>query len=384
MRQILAADLWPMLTTEDGTTRLNRFQRVLAPKVDRLIESIVLYDRVVIPTQDFLLIPGLINSIGEAAVRDLLASGGVEFLRAKGSVVFAGRDGAVTIAIYDRNGVPKEFAKDLDQLLAWIARDCTGTNDPASFEELLTKATVEVDLADFNEVFRGDSEEDAADPVIQELFGLPASAPADYDVPSNKHILYGGPDLPGEYPVVESYLRLVQTNLEAALAAKRDCEDVSTATDLDQVLIERFARKAPHEVADRLYELADIPDYGGAVRSGVIDLKEILRLRESADGTEFRSWFHKSLESGADIAKAYVDLLRTVDGMDSAKGRILRILGLTAASTAAGTISAGPVGAAAGAAVGAAGGILDAFALPRIRRGGSAKLFLEKLASLKA
>ena len=56
---------------------------------------------------------------------------------------------------------------------------------------------------------------------VRELFNLPNVNPKNLPAKENTLTLYGGPGVGDENPVVTSYLGLVQTNVEAALAARR-------------------------------------------------------------------------------------------------------------------------------------------------------------------
>lgn len=377
VKKLLAADLWPMLTSEHGTVRLKRVQDHLIHPLDRLIESLVLYDEVTIPTQDFIIVPALINALGELAVRQLFESGSLRFLRIKKMFAYTSGSGASVISITKPSGEPLPFAQELDEVLKWIAKDCIGTSEPDSFCSLLTGMTSEIDAEDFTDIIRKDSEADVLESEhIREMFNLPHTHPREFLAEPNKVIMYGGQHLPKENAVVQSYLQLVQSNVELAMAERLNCDDISSATGLDAILGEKYLRTGNSDAASELFNLSDIPNFSPLVRTGELPMHKLIALRNSSDGEEFRKWFHKNLSNGESISKAYVDLIKEISPVDSVPGKLLRVLAWTGLSAGAGSL-AGPVGTVAGAGVGVVGGLFDSFVMNKIRLGGSAKLFLE-------
>lgn len=383
MKKLIAGNLWPMLTTEPGQVRLQRLQNDLVAPLDRLIECLILYDEVVLPTQDMIIIPALVNVMGEENVRQLMDSGALKLLRVKRGFAFWPRKGAAVIDYTSPDGKKLPEGQDLNQLLEWVAQDCIGTNNPSSFLTSLMSITSEVNAEEFNDVIRGETEADVINSAkVRDLFGLPDVHPKDLPIAGNTITLYGGPEATGNDPLIKSYLSLVQTNVEAALAIRAECDDVFSATGLDAVLSEKFARAGHVDASNQVQLLSNIPDFAPLVRGGEVPLQKLIKLRNSKHGEEFRVWFHEALDGGEDISKAYVDLITQVHPTDTIPGKLTRIAVWTAASTAAGTVAAGPVGTAAGAIVGAVGGVFDSFVMQKIRRGGSAKVFVEKMSKM--
>jgi len=381
MKKLFAGDLWPMLTTESGNARLSRLEARLAVPLDTLIESLVLYDEVVIPTQDFIIIPALTRALGEQVLRELLESHAIKFLRVKKGIVFSTGDGAGVYEVRRKDGQLYPFAADLDWVIRWASQDFARAKDAPSLITAVQKVTSEVDADELVSVIRAESEDDVlGSEAIRELFSLPNGHPRDYPGKPRQMHLYGGPQLPSEYKEIDSFLRLVQSNVELHLAGRMECDDVASATDLDTILEGKFARSGHSEVVSHLFEIANVPDFAPLVRTGQMPVKQLLKLRDSKNGKEFRGWFHENLRDvdAKTISKAYVDLIQEIPAVDSIPGRLLRVLGWTSASAAAGSV-AGPVGTVAGAVVGGVGSLLDSFVLSKLRLGGSPKVFLDKL-----
>src|SRR5438105_2130192 len=87
--QILACDLWVMFTYAGGDERLSGFLERSTPAFKHLAESMILYESVTVPTQDFLTLSALISRLGERPVIDLLESGTLRFLRLNGGLAYA-------------------------------------------------------------------------------------------------------------------------------------------------------------------------------------------------------------------------------------------------------------------------------------------------------
>ena len=382
VKKLLAGNLWPMLTTEPGVVRLERLVSGLTGPLDSLIESLVLYDEVVLPTQDMIIIPALVRTLGLSNVRHLLDSGALKFVRIRRLFGYTPGTGASVLEIRDPDGRPTRDSQPLDELLYWIATECVGETEPMLFLDSLVHVTSEIDAQEFTTVIREESETDAkTSALVRELYGIPDVDPKRLPIAKDTVAFYSGPDLEGENAAVQGYLRLVQTNVEASLSTRFGCDDVYSATRLDALLDEKFARAGHDEASSKIMLLAEIPDYAGLVRTHAVSLGDILKLRNSNDGEAFRRWFHEAVESGEDISKAYVDLITRLGPMDGVSGKLTRVALWTAASSAAGT-AAGPAGTALGAAVGLAGGLFDSFVMNKVRLGGSAKVFTEKLSKL--
>ena len=382
MKKLFAGDLWPMLTTESGIKRMTRFESHLTVPLETLIESLVLYDEIVIPTQDFLIIPVLLRAIGENPFRDLLERGAIKFLRMKKGIAFFAGVGARSYYIKKKNGEMLPFAADLDDA---IRRACTGAPgnaaDPAGLIRTLSSITSEILADELQPVFQTESENDVlGSEEIREFFSLPNVHPREYPGKPNMVDFCGGPGVSSEKREINAYLRLVQSNVEVSLADRAGCDDIASATDLDITMAGKFARSGQSDVVSNLLEIADIPNFAPLVRTGQIPMEHLLKLRESKDGKAFRDWFHGNLRTAdlKTVSKEYINLIKKIPAVDRIPSRLMRILGWTAVSAAVGTL-AGPIGTAAGAVIGVGGGLLDSFVLSRLRLGGSPKVFLDKL-----
>src|SRR5215510_11932660 len=92
---LLAANLWSVYNFGNPNDRYDKFLARGRPAFKSLIESILLYDKVVIPTQDFLSLAILVGVLGERAILDMLESDRIKFLRLKGALTYVGNGGGI-------------------------------------------------------------------------------------------------------------------------------------------------------------------------------------------------------------------------------------------------------------------------------------------------
>lgn len=366
-----------MLTTESGNARLARFTSTMTPALHALIENLILYEELVVPTQDFLIIPALHRALGEPSLRALLESRAIRFCRMKGMIAFSPTAGLFPGAINRSDGQTYPFAADIDWTVAWACNDFARATDPDPLVSAIHSVTTEVESTMVVSSISSEVTADLIDSAeLRNCFGLPADWRRP-ELPGNTVHLYGGPTIPSAHPEIDAVLAAAQCNAEIDLANRAKCNDIASATPLDAVLRAKTRREGRHEIGAALLDVADLPNFAPLVLDGRFPLSDLLKLRESRDAKEFRRFFHDNFDSPdtKDITDAYYALLRDVRDLDSTAGRILRALFWTGASTAAGLTAGGALGAA----VGVAGSLVDSFLVSKIRLSGSPKLFLDRL-----
>jgi hypothetical protein len=133
----------------------------------------------------------------------------------------------------------------------------------------------------------------------------------------------------------------------------------------------------PVENYAKLIELGDLPDIGELVLRHKPILADVLKLRNSRSGREFRTWFHQNCRSDPRVTtKEYISLLRTVPSIQSSTAKTLRFF--TQVGVSAATMPFAPV---VGLVAGATAGAIDTYLTERIFKGVNPKVFLEKLSA---
>ena len=156
LRQLLAADMWPIAMFEIPKKRIDRFNDQARPAYKRLVEGLLLYDKVVIPTQDFLALTSLVSVLGERSVIDLFDAGAVRFVRFKGTLAYVGNGGGIKFCemFNDENRrTPQPFCAPLEDAVDFALSGLAEKPKDRTLANLIVDATTEVNL---QSVERGD------------------------------------------------------------------------------------------------------------------------------------------------------------------------------------------------------------------------------------
>lgn len=377
-KQILATNMWAVYNFDDPNVRYQRFLSRGRPIFKSFIENVLLYDKVIVPTQDFMSLTLLLGVLGERTLLELLSTNSLKFLRVNGAFCYIGNGGGIkTYNISASNGSLKPFCAPIDEAISWALGGLKEKHkDPALLKAVLD-VTTEVKASLFMEEVRHETYMDVLNSnYLRNIFAI-RNRNMDHLVgvgPKSVRI-YGGPDVDSRKgDEIDTVLLLAATNLEFRLMDEAKCEDLATSNPVGHVLkakAERcFREQTAVEAFTILREIVDVPDIGHGVLENQVDIKNLLRIKQSRDGEEFRKWFHSHCRGDAKyIAKEYIELLKQLPRIHSLPMRVLRFI-----STA--IIGAIPC---AGALLGPVAGVVDSFFLEQWLRGSSPKFFIENL-----
>jgi hypothetical protein len=380
-RRILAGDLWAVFNFGDPKERYRRFLRHHRASFQHLVDSVLLYDSVEVPTQDFLVIAVLLRQLGERAVVDLLSSGSLRFIHMRGSLGYSGRRGLSHFWI----DVPPDVEKPNpysppDEALGIVLAHLRGRPKGHNFQRLVLEATTEVNAeAALEEVRRETIADLRRSPELRKYCGLREGKLDPLPgLPPNQVRIYGGVDS-DEWSgdATDLVLALAAANTELWLAEHSDCMDASTASPIGQVLKSKVVASTDESDAlggfATLCEIAGVPDLAEGVLAWRVPMSGLLRLKGSRDGEQFRTWFHENCRTDAKaIAREYARLIQDIPMVERLPARVVRFLAVTAFCIIA---SDNPL-------VGAAVGAADSFFVARWLRGHSPKFFVDKLRKL--
>jgi hypothetical protein len=343
-------------------------------RLRQLIENVLLYDQVVVPTGNFLSIRFLSQAFGMETLAVLMDEEILKFNRLIGEVVYAGAGTGLTVIKVD---VPASRKNNAPVSPAWWP---TGVAATAILAELpgvtslrakqvaakFVHATKDIDLDSLRTALRNRTISTAHSPTIDSKLRVEGSDLDNLGIrPNQIKILEGlGSDI--ERDDVGKALLIARTELEILAKERSGCDDLSTLSPIGKIL----AAKTNEQTAlERLYQISEVPDLGTAVMNGAVSIKQIIDLRSSRNWQEFAKWFHESCASEPDrVGREYVRLLKATAPLDSTFFKIVRLLLPLAVSV---------FSPAASIAVTAA----DSFVVPKIRSP-SAKYFVEELEQL--
>lgn len=381
--RLLAADMWSIFNFGEPNERYQKFIKRGRPAFKQLIENILMYREVVIPTQDFLNLALLVGVLGEHSVIDLLETRSMRFLRLKGSIGYVGNGHG--IQAYEINhpgevGEPLAFCGPVDCAVAWALGGLKDKPRDPILPRLVIDSTEEVEVKSLLDKVRHESYMDILNsPYLRALYSLRnTDMNRLVGINPNQVRVYGGPDGQWTGDEIDIVMLLAGVNLELFLAETAHCMDMSTGSPIGHLMKAKAERcfsgtEAVNSFAV-LREIAGIPDIGEEVLKGQISIEELLKLSHSSDGGQFRQWFHKNCrEDPVTTAREYALLLKAVPKIQSIPLKVLRFIFTTVIGMIPGV----------GQVVGPPVSVIDSFFIDRWLKGDSPKFFIENLSQLQ-
>jgi hypothetical protein len=175
---------------------------------------------------------------------------------------------------------------------------------------------------------------------------------------------------------VELVLRIAEINLEILMAEIYGQCDIGTSDGAERILEHKLTRAGIQPSTESkflsLIELTGTPDVRVAVSSGLVELSDILSLRNKRASREFRKWLRNANPHDArELERMYIKSLGKSSVYDSLPARLLRFI----ITTTVGILN--PI-------AGPASSVVDSFFVEKWLEGYSPKLFLDELGKLPA
>jgi hypothetical protein len=182
---------------------------------------------------------------------------------------------------------------------------------------------------------------------------------------------------------IDLALRVAEINAEVVMASINRNADIQTSAGAEHLLKAKVLRAGLRSSLEPgflcLAELAHIPDIGLAVEAGDLTLSDIWVIRKKNSARQFRKWL-QSLETcdSRELEQCYVEAIGRKYKCSTLPIRVLRMCGVTAASTLLG-LTGGPV---AGFVSGLALAAADNYFVDHWLRGYSPRLFMDEIHAL--
>ena len=376
--KLIAADMWPIYNFSNASKRYAKFLERGRLPLKSFIEGILLYEKVYVPTQDFLSLTILVGVLGERAVLDLLAADRLKFLRVNGSLAYVGNGAGIShISITTPEGEPDSFCAPIESAVNWALNGLLDKPKDPLLPLLVVAATQELDLKSITEDVKHETYMDVLkSPYLRNRFSLRNRDLNRLSGIGPKGVrIYGGPsDESWEGDEIDMLMALAATNIELRLAQSINCSDASTASPIGHLIKAKGERSLESlnigQSFAALREIAGIPDVGEGVLENQLSIPQIIKLTQTRNSIQFRQWFHENCrENPVATAREYVSLLRDVPNVQSLPAKIMRFITTTA-------LGAIPV---VGQAVGALAGVVDSFFIEKWLRGNSPKYFIDDI-----
>lgn len=380
-QRLLAASMWAIFNYDNPNERYQQFLKRGRGAFSSMIDGLVLYDQVIVPTQDFMSLTILVGVLGQRSVLDLLENKCLSFLRVKSAMAYVGNGTGITaFMVKSPTGECRPFCDSVEGAANWALRGLSDISVDPTLSAKVVQATREIDVGDVIDEVRHETYMDVLNSqCLRDQFAIRNT---DMDrlsgIEANGVRIYGGPDGNWHGDEIDILMALAATNLELCLADFANCVDSSTASPVGQIIKAKVERCLGWEKATGfgvLQEVAGIPDIAGTVlNEPVADrpalMSKLLKLRGTRNAEQFRHWFHSNCgSSNLDVAKEYVKLLRQIPAAQSWPGRVIRLIFTSA------------IGAMLPAA-GLAASFVDSFFVERLLRGSSPKFFIDDLCYL--
>lgn len=340
---LFAGNMWSYFDPGSPNERYENFIRNGRHPLSTFLDSMLLYDKVIVPTHDFMSVVILISVFGEDGVAELIENNAVSFVRVKGALAYIGNGGGLASydILHDQTRPVDQFADD-DSTLEWALNGLSTKPRRVNLSRMILENTQTFPMEKMVSLIREESYKDILDsPYLRTAFSLRnTSLDHLFGVEPNQ-FRCGEIQTFEERDEIDSVLRIARANLEMLLALQTGCTDTATGTPVGHVLKAKqqrgSARSSPFETFGSLKEITEVPDIASYVIDASIPdrsarLHDILIKRGTRDAVQFRAWFHeKCRDSPHVIAKEYGRLMHDIPFVSTHKGKTLRLLATTMA-----------------------------------------------------
>lgn len=349
-----------------------------------LANYLLLYDQIVIPTGNLQVIPVLRMMLGEVVFDELIRSKTIVLSRYDQWFSYVGGgSGLVFFKISPGNRADKGLNlgmanfMPLDQtvdLILDLTNPPSTTKRKSELSRLLLDNVVEIDLSAANEKLTQETYKDIkSSPYLRNIFSLQKlDLNRIGELPGTQMRVFlphhlGSP----ETKEIDSVLRVAFENFILHLGCATEATDIagdSATLTLLKAKGQRFgAPLEGRQAFAQIQEISGVPDLGEAFARKVLSPAEVLALRDSKQGTEFRAWFSAGApsENAQEIVARFIERVGTPGWIDRLPAKVLRF-GVTSGIGAVEPLT------------GALASFADSFLLSKWFPGKSPNLFLKQ------
>lgn len=355
-----------------------------------LVNNLLLYETVIIPTTDFSILGLLLSWIGRDAFEEMLKCGALRFVRRPHQIGYVGAGHG--LLAFGLKGSPEEpFNWQQESLFGTMDRsiELQLSNAPlckniANVTRLSPEVLARSESLEFED---GAFEREVVTETYKDIVGDQSfqnfilthekKKPRSIEIRRLGGMQANEMRFRGIRPIkdgVDLVLKVAEVNYELSMGARSGQIDLTTSS-LSRILLPLKLKRMRVSTdlfrsITQLTDLQGIPDVGEGVASGFVPLKEVWAVRQSRSAQAFREWFrHTSAQSARDVERAFVESLKNPPWVASLKAKAVRF-GVT---TLAGIAS--PLG-------GVLASGTDSFLLERLIGGYTPRMFFDDLKSL--
>lgn len=384
---LLANDLFLPWDMDDPAPRLRAYteNRNLA---GHILETLFIYDRVIIPTVDYSIIVPLVHWVGIPVLREMLESEAISFVRFRGGLGYTGGGhGLMTFELHpgekpDLWWTRAARSSSKEAVILQLHNRLSGLSDPLvdTLGMLVEICTVDTSLPEFTRKVEHETYCDIlGSEVLHPYFSIRnRNLKSLRDLGPDKLRVFSSMVRPAQVgEEIDITLRLAMLNLEAYMAEEAGARDMVTDLGFGLLLdakVHRFTGGAVRGHAfSRIAALENLPDLANSIATGDLDLAEAWTFRNQRTACQFRQWFDKiGPDDPKRFEQEYVRTLRTDGFWDRGPTKVLRFIVVQGT----GLVFAGMTG---GASILASMGlsVADSFLLDKVRIGFQPRYFID-------
>lgn len=377
----------------DVTSKTNSLFQTSPSNRAHLANQLLLYDKILIPTKDYGIIPILINWLGLKTFRKALDSDAFSFLHRKTLLGYAGNGVGISGYI---------ISESKALTFEWWQHALFGSTDLA-VEQQLKHMCPFIEKKERAKIFQKILS-CTRDVVYDNEFFMKQIVQESYtDILSNQHLsqfvldnssqkrnqidltrLEGiNPDQMRTLNInrmrdpIDLVLRVAEINMEIYMSTLESNADLFTSQGAEELLKQKLIRAGIGsnyvEGFLSLLELNKIPDIGEAVRTDSLTLANIWKIREKRKSKNFREWLRTaSSKDSEEIRKLYVDCIGNIIRADSLPVKVCKFAVTSFIGDAISPNMGGPIA-----------GAIEIFFVEKWLKGYSPTLFLDELSKLQ-
>lgn len=312
------------------------FDRYLERRVSvaqSVCDQLLLHDQILIPTQDYVTLAGLVRIFGERNVLTLLGEERLAFVRLRGFFGYVrgeGADGRL-VGMEDPTRKLSNSAPIQQSIEAGLALIQEGITESQRLRNSAFACTTELELGAVVDAVHRDTYADLSQSSLWK---------ADYEFPNpdllalpgleKMQVRVIGPGTDVSSNVVDQCLALGLMNVELHLANRFDCASSATGSPIDDCISLKLPRLTKTQSRSRelwnFMDFSNIPNIAEPLLAEKDEMTKFIKLTRSRDAQEFRRWFHENANlTEKDLVKAYIELLHETPQIQGIGGRSLRM-----------------------------------------------------------
>lgn len=389
MRKVLATDLsiWPDSAPEKVLSVMMANSGI---KI-KLANYLLLYDQIVIPSGNLLIVQVLRQILGEGIFDDLIRNHIIIFARYSKWIGYAPRGLGLTI-YSDRSNNKFPLLSDAYFLSSEEAIDTvfrngiiqTGIYRSSVLKPLILENTIDIDVDPWFRSLKDETHKDINEsPYLREHLGFNRKGQKLNELKGIKNTQFRIHGLHTESAIkkgaIDILLDVAFENFLLRFSSALDVSEITADSASLSLLRAKSCRAGiPTEQISsfvKIQGLENIPDIGTAFSHNQISIESILKLRESSSAIAFRAWLSQSAvnnNNAENILSNYMDTITAIPKIDSIPYKLLRFVGTSLASILGDNLNI----------TSTAASLLDNFVLNKWFPNKSPRFFIEDIKSL--